>query len=200
MLVRSISVLDSIRRVIKIEGQSVLQQIQGVGKEYELAVLKIAECSGKIVISGVGKSGIIGAKIASSFASIGVESLFMHPTDVWHGDLGAVKKDDVILLISNSGETTELVQLVPALKRLQCTIIILTSNPQSTLAASSDILLSYKYECEADDMNIMPSTSSTIALVLGDSIVITVGRIRNISEAMFCSNHPGGAIGRKARR
>jgi arabinose-5-phosphate isomerase len=161
------------------------------------AIDLLASCTAKIVVSGVGKSGLIGQKICATFNSFGMVSAFLHPNDALHGDFGMVAQGDVALLLSNSGETAELLCLLPSLKRRVLGIIALVGNPTSTLARQSNIVLDSSVEREACTMNIAPTASTAVALAIGDALAVAVAERKKLSLETFAVNHPGGRIGKR---
>ncbi|MFC3023211.1 arabinose-5-phosphate isomerase KdsD [Vibrio zhugei] len=159
--------------------------------------LILNNCSGKVVVMGIGKSGHIGRKIAATLASTGTSAFFVHPGEASHGDLGMVTAQDVVLAISNSGESEEILSLFPVLKRLNVSIISLTSQPTSTMAQLSDIHLQISVPQEACPLGLAPTTSTTVTLVMGDALAIALLRARGFTSEDFAMSHPGGALGRK---
>lgn len=161
------------------------------------AIQKVLHCKGRLVISGIGKSGHIARKIAATFASTGTPSFFLHPAEAAHGDLGMVTSQDVFIAISYSGEAGELVAILPILKRLGVKLIALTGNPNSTLAKLADLHLSVHVEKEACPLNLAPTASTTVTLALGDALAVAVLDARGFKEEDFARSHPGGALGRR---
>ncbi|MBS4220166.1 KpsF/GutQ family sugar-phosphate isomerase [Bacillus sp. FJAT-49711] len=157
----------------------------------------ILSCKGRVVVTGVGKSGIIARKITATFASTGTPSFFFHPTEGLHGDLGMVTKDDMILALSNSGETEEVIQIIPSIKRIGAKLIAFVGNEQSTLADKADYLLCIGNVKEACPLGLAPTTSTTLMLTLGDAIAIALLKARNFSSEDFAVYHPGGSLGKK---
>ncbi|MGT2753543.1 KpsF/GutQ family sugar-phosphate isomerase [Streptococcus ovis] len=152
---------------------------------------------GKVVFTGVGKSGHIGRKLAASFASLGTRATFVHSTESLHGDMGEIAEQDIVLLLSNSGTTQEVLAMLPSLRKIGCKLIAFTSNPESVLAKSCDYVLSYTYQTEADTLGLAPTTSATTMLALGDSIAVTLSKMKNFTADNFHLYHPGGALGEK---
>lgn len=189
--------LELIKEAINSELKGIEKLEAAVGNEYLNAIELIQNCEGKIIVAGVGKTGIIGKKIAATFSSLGTPAVFIHGTEAVHGDLGIISKEDVIILISNSGETSETINLVPYLNQIGVKKIAITSNVKSTLAKNSNVVLSYDYEKEADYLNIAPTTSSTISLVIGDSLAVTIAKLNNFSLQNFKTSHPGGSLGQQ---
>ncbi|HEY9239813.1 MAG TPA: KpsF/GutQ family sugar-phosphate isomerase, partial [Burkholderiaceae bacterium] len=155
------------------------------------------ECRGRVVVMGMGKSGHVGRKIAATLASTGTPALFVHPAEASHGDLGMVAPGDVVLAISNSGESDELAAIVPALKRLGVTLVAMTGRPESTLATAADIAISSAVDQEACPLNLAPTTSTTAQMVLGDALAVALLDARGFREEDFARSHPGGSLGRK---
>lgn len=168
-----------------------------MGQEVDLAVQLILTARGRVVVAGMGKSGIIGQKIASTLASTGTPSFFVHPGEAFHGDLGMIKPSDVALLISNSGETEEVIRILPFLNSQQNKVIAMTGKPDSTLARFSDIVLDVGVEREACNNNLAPTSSTTCTLVMGDVLAVILSVQRNFQPEDFARFHPGGSLGRK---
>lgn len=186
-----------VKKVIKNEIDS-LQSIEAnVNNSYEKVIDEICHCQGKVIFMGVGKSGHIGKKLAATFASTGTPSFFVHATEALHGDLGMIEKEDLVIAISNSGETKEVLGPISSIKRIGAKIIAMTGNKHSTLAKNSDMVLEIKVQREADALNLAPSSSSTAVLVAGDAIGLTVSQLKGFKEEDFALFHPGGALGKK---
>ena len=168
-----------------------------LGNEFANAVETMNNTSSHIIICGMGKSGLVGRKISSTLASTGTPSIFLHPAEAIHGDLGKVQKNSVVLLISYSGETGEIISLIPALKRLDVTIIGLTGLKNSTLASKSDIVLDTSVDREACPLNLAPTTSTMITMVLGDALAVSLMELKNFKQEDFALTHPGGSLGRR---
>ena len=190
-------ILDVARKVLKTEAEAVLALIEKLDSDFEKAVDIIYASRGRVVVSGMGKSGLVGKKIAATLASTGTPAFFLHPAEARHGDLGMVTERDVIIAISNSGETDELVGLIPFLKRFRVKLISMTGNPASTIAKSSDVTLDVSVKEEACPMGIVPTASTTAAMALGDAIAVSLLVKRGLDEKAFASFHPGGSIGKK---
>ena len=169
----------------------------GLGSEFVKAVDLMQASAGHVVVCGMGKSGIIGRKISASLASTGTPSLFLHPAEAIHGDLGMVRRGDVVLLISYSGETEEIVRLLPAFGRLDARLIALTGNPDSLIATAAELNLDISVDREACPLNLAPTTSSLNSLVLGDALAVALMEARGFAETDFAHTHPGGALGRR---
>ena len=166
-------------------------------KSFTDAIELLLNCKGRIVVSGIGKSGHIGNKIAATFASTGTPAFFVHPAEASHGDLGMVQKEDVFLAISYSGETAELLRIVPLVKRMGAKLIAMTGNPKSKLAELSDAHLDVSIEKEACPLNLAPTTSTTVSLVMGDALAIVLLDTKNFSADDFARSHPGGSLGQR---
>jgi arabinose-5-phosphate isomerase len=188
-------VIDEIKKVIELEATALNLLVGQIGQEYEEAVRVIQQCQGKVIVSGVGKSGHIGKKIAASLASTGTPAFFMHATEGVHGDLGMVEKRDVVLLISNSGETAEVLNVLPSLEQIGSKCIAITSNSESTLAKACNVAITYRYTKEADHLGLAPTTSSTIVLAIGDALAVTLSNIKDFKKEQFHLYHPGGSLG-----
>ncbi|GAB6072740.1 KpsF/GutQ family sugar-phosphate isomerase [Venenivibrio stagnispumantis] len=193
----SIDIVRFGKEIIEEEIRALNRLKDALNENFEKAVNLILGTTGKVIITGIGKSGIIGKKIASTFSSTGTPSFFLHPAEAIHGDLGMVEKEDLIIAISNSGESPELIAIIPTLKRWGNKIIAITNNPNSTLAKNSDIVLHLNIDKEACPLNLAPTSSTTATLVLGDALASTLLTIRNFKKEHFAEFHPGGALGKK---
>ena len=182
---------------IKDEAQAVLDLIPQLDEDFDRAVELILSCRGKLIVTGVGKSGHIGAKIAATLASTGTPSFFINPLDVYHGDLGVMSKGDVVLAISNSGQTDELLRFIPMVLHMQIPIIGMSGNPQSLLAKYSTYHLNVSVEKEACPLNLAPTSSTTAALVMGDALAVALMEKRNFQPQDFAQFHPGGELGKR---
>lgn len=191
------NILDIARKVLKTEAEAVAGLIEKLNSNFEKAIDIIYESKGKVVVTGMGKSGLIGKKIAATLASTGTPAFFMHPAEASHGDLGMVTSNDVIIAISNSGETEELISLIPFLKRFNLSLISMTGNPKSTLSKSADVTLDVSVKEEACPIGIVPTASTTAALAMGDAIAVTLLIKRGIKEEDFAFFHPSGSLGKK---
>lgn len=191
------SSLDQAKRVLRIEAQAILNLIEKVGNEFEEAIRILLECKGKVIVTGMGKSGQICRKIAATLASTGTPAFFLHPAEAIHGDLGMIAKTDVVIGISYSGETDELLQILPSIKRLGVSVIALTGNTKSSLAKASDIVLDLSVREEACPMGLAPTASTTATLALGDALAVTLLEKRGFQKEDFALLHPGGTLGRK---
>jgi len=185
------------KETLSIEGNTLLEASKLIGKEIEDAVDIILTCKGKLIITGVGKSGLIGAKIAATFASTGTPSFFLHPTEALHGDLGMIGKSDIILAISYSGESDELSKILPHIKRFDIPLIGMTRDKNSTLGQFSDVIISLHVKREACPLDIAPTSSTTLTLALGDALAVCLMRARHFAKEDFASFHPGGSLGRQ---
>lgn len=191
------NILDIAKKVLKIEAEAVSAMIEKLNSDFEKAVEIIFSSKGRVVVTGMGKSGLIGKKIAATLASTGTPAFFMHPAEASHGDLGMVTPDDVMIAISNSGETEELVNLIPYLKRFDVKLISLTGRPDSILSRSADVSLDISVEEEACPMGIVPTASTTAALAMGDALTVALLMKRGFKEEDFAMFHPGGILGKK---
>jgi len=189
--------LDLAREVLRIEAREVESLADRLDARFQQAVDLILQCSGRVVVSGMGKSGHVGRKIASTLASTGTPAFFMHPAEASHGDLGMITTGDVVLALSYSGESSELLAIVPLLKRLGAKLISMTGNPQSTLALEADVHLDAQVTEEACSLGLAPTASTTAALALGDALAVTLLDARGFSAEDFALSHPGGALGRR---
>ena len=185
------------RSVIQIEADAVLGLLERIDEQFDLACRMVLECSGRVVVIGMGKSGHIGGKIASTLASTGSPSFFVHPGEASHGDLGMITTSDLVVAISNSGETAEVVSIVPIVKRLGVKMIALTGNSESALARQADACLNVGVEKEACPHNLAPTASTTATLVMGDALAVAVQHLRGFSAQDFARTHPGGALGKR---
>lgn len=185
------------RQVLKSEAEGILSLIDRIGDDFARMVEAIRRASGRLIVTGIGKSGIIGKKFVATFNSTGTRSLFLHPVEAMHGDLGMVGSDDVVLALSNSGETEELNLLIPAVRNIGCAVIAFTGNPRSTLARNSDIVIDVGVEREACPMGLAPTTSTTALLAMGDALAVALIHRNHFKTADFKRFHPGGALGRR---
>ncbi len=192
--------LATAKRVLRIEAEAITGLIERLDARFEKAVELILNCKGRAVVTGLGKSGLIGRKIAATFASTGTPSLFLHAADAMHGDLGMLAAGDVLLAVSSSGETEELVELLEAVKRLGIQLVTLTASPQSTMAVASDAILDIAVKEEACSLNLAPTASTAAALAMGDALAIALLERRGFKEEDFAALHPGGRLGKKLRR
>jgi len=188
---------DTIRQELTREADAISRAAQSIGAESEKAVDIIYNCSGKIVVTGMGKTGIIGRKIAATLASTGTTAIYLHPAEGIHGDLGMVQKGDVVIAISYSGNTSEVIQIIPYLHFNSIPIIAITGNLDSELAKNSQVVLDGSVPSDYEPFGLVPTCSTTVALALGDALAVALLRKRNFSEEDFARFHPGGTIGRK---
>ena len=193
---KSQAIIDSAQRALKIESQAVTNLVDRIDEGFVNVVHHIDQCQ-NLIITGMGKSGLIGKKIASTFSSIGLPTLFLHAAEASHGDLGMIMKNDTVIAISNSGETEEVIRLLPSFKRINCTLVAITGKPKSTLAKCSDYVLSIAIQEEACPKDLVPTASTTATLALGDALAIAFMELRGIQEKDFAQNHPGGSLGRR---
>ncbi|HDH05579.1 MAG TPA: KpsF/GutQ family sugar-phosphate isomerase [Nitrospirae bacterium] len=189
--------IDQAKNILRIEAEAVSALINRIDEAFAEAVDIMSLCTGKIVVTGMGKSGLIGKKIAATLASTGSPALFLNPAEGSHGDVGMVSKGDVVLAISNSGETEEIIRILPTLKRLDIRIIAMTGNSQSILSKMSDVSLDVSVKEEACPMGLAPTASTTATLAMGDALAITLLNKKGFTEEDFAFFHPGGNLGRK---
>ena len=185
------------REVLEIEAKAVSDLIEKLDSRFTQAVETILNCRGRVVVSGIGKSGHIARKIASTLASTGTPAFFVHPAEASHGDLGMVAREDVFIALSNSGESDELLAIVPILKRQGAKLIAMTGNPQSALAREADVHLYAGAAKEACPLNLAPTASTTAALALGDALALALMQAKGFTRDEFAAAHPGGALGRR---
>ena len=192
--------LATAKRVLRIEAEAIAGLIDRLDERFEKAVELVYACKGRVVVTGLGKSGLIGRKLAATFSSTGTPSFFLHAGEALHGDLGMLTSDDVLVAISSSGETEELVELLESVKRLGIRLITLTANSRSTVAGASDIVLDIAVKEEACSLNLAPTASTAAALAMGDALAIALLERRGFKEEDFAALHPGGRLGKKLRR
>jgi len=185
------------KEIIKEEMITLKKASNSLDENFERAINLIYKCKGKLVITGLGKSGHIGKKLAATFSSTGTPSFFVHAAEALHGDLGMITKDDIVLAISNSGDTRELLEMVPSLRIIGVKIISMTGNKESSLAKASDVHIEIKVEREADHLNLAPTSSSTAALAVGDAMAVILSEMKVFKEENFAVFHPGGSLGKK---
>ena len=185
-------------RVLRIEADAVLGLVAKLDERFDRAVDVIHRCAGRVIVTGMGKSGHIGGKIAATLASTGTPAFFLHPAEGAHGDLGMVARTDVVVALSNSGETDEMLTILPALKRLGVPIVLLTGNPKSTLASQCEVVLDVSVAEEACPMNLAPTASTTAALAMGDALAMALLDRRGLRPEDYAALHPGGALGWRA--
>jgi len=191
------NIIKTGKGVIKTEAEAVVALVDRINDQFEKAVSAIISCKGRLVVLGVGKSGLIAQKIAATMASTGTPSQFVHPGDAFHGDLGMITKNDIVLIISNSGETHELVQIIPAIRNKKVHIIGMIGREKSTLYNSVDIVIDTSVEKEACLLNLAPTSSTTATLAMGDALSISILEHRGFSAQDFAELHPGGSLGKK---
>jgi len=191
------SVLDYAREVVEIETEAIRTLVDRMNEQFEISCQLIRKCQGRVVVIGIGKSGHIGGKIASTFASTGTPAFFVHPSEASHGDLGMITPNDITIMISNSGETAEIISIVPIVKRLGVKIIAFTGKLGSTLARLSDACLDVSVDKEACPHNLAPTASTTATLVMGDVLAVVVQRLHGFSAQDFARTHPGGTLGKR---
>ncbi len=191
------NILNRAKEVLKIEAESISNLIDKIDSSFEDAVNKIKDCNGRVIITGMGKAGLIGRKISATLASTGTPSLFLHPAEAVHGDLGMILKDDVVITMSNSGETEEVIRLLPLIKKMGCVLIAITGNIKSTLAKNSDIVLNAGVKKEACSLGLAPTSSTTAALALGDALAVVLLDIKGFKMQDYAFLHAGGELGRK---
>ena len=189
--------IEQAKRVLRIEADAVARLIDHVDESFIRAVDLIMTCKGRVVVTGMGKSGHIGNKIAATLASTGTPALFLHPAEGIHGDLGMVTKGDLVIALSNSGETEELSRMLPSLKRIGIKIIALTGNPDSTLARNSDVVIYVGVKEEACPLGLAPTASTTATLAMGDALAVVLLNRRGFREEDFACFHPGGSLGKR---
>jgi len=192
-----ISTMALARKVLTIEAQEIQALASRLDSHFEEAVKLILQCKGRVVVSGMGKSGHIGNKIAATLASTGTPAFFMHPAEASHGDLGMITEGDIVIALSNSGESDEILNILPTIKRLGAKVISITGSANSTLAKESNIHLSAEVSQEACPLGLSPTASTTAALALGDALAVCVLDCRDFSAEDFARSHPGGNIGRR---
>jgi arabinose-5-phosphate isomerase len=184
-------------QVLAIEAEAITQLARFIDDDFERACQLIMDSTGRVIVSGMGKSGHIGNKIAATFASTGTPAFFVHPGEASHGDLGMITKDDVVIAISNSGETGEILTIIPVLKRIGARLIAMSGNPKSTLAKLADVHVCVKVDQEACPLGLAPTASTTATLAMGDAMAVALLNARGFSANDFALSHPGGSLGRR---
>jgi arabinose-5-phosphate isomerase len=192
--------LETAKRVLRVESEAIASLIDRLDARFEKAVELLHGCKGRVVVTGLGKSGLVGRKLAATFASTGTPALFLHTGEALHGDLGMLTAGDIVLAISASGETAELIELLETVKRLGVPLLALTANPKSTLAQASNIVLDIAVKEEACSLNLAPTASTAAAMAMGDALAIALLERRGFNEQDFAALHPGGRLGNKLRR
>ena len=189
---------SEVQGFLRLESDAIAQTASRLdGDQIERVVRLLAACKGKIVILGVGKSGIIAQKIAATMTSTGTGALYLHPSDALHGGIGIINSEDVVMILSNSGETDEIIEMLPYLKRRQVPIIALVGNLKSTLARRADVVIDGSVDQEACPLNLAPTTSTTVALALGDALAMTLMQVKGLTPDDFAVNHPAGQLGKR---
>src|SRR5271169_4536833 len=192
--------LDTARRVLQIEAQAIQDVLARLDASFEKAVDILFACKGRVVVTGMGKSGLVGRKISATLSSTGTPSFFLHPADALHGDLGMLARGDSVLAVSYGGETEEIIHLLEALKRLEAPLVALTGKVSSTLAKASDVALDVSVREEACSLNLAPTASTTVAMAVGDALAVSLLERRNFQPDDFAALHPGGRLGKKLLR
>ncbi len=190
-------VVEQVKEVLKIEAQAILDLVDRIGPEFEKAVQMILKAKGRVILTGMGKSGLVGRKIAATLNSTGTPALFMHPAEAIHGDLGMVTKDDVVLAVSNSGQTREINNILPMLRQIGAKIISFTGSLDSPMATESDVVIDVGVEREACPMGLAPTSSTTAALAMGDALAVVLINARRFDSRDFRRFHPGGSLGER---
>jgi len=194
------SLLDLARTVLRTEAAAILRLVDTLNGDFERAIEMLFECRGRVLVTGMGKSGIICRKIAATLSSTGTPAFFLHPAEAIHGDLGALRDDDVVIAMSRSGETEEVIRLLESIRRIGARLIAITGEPKSTLGRVADVTLDCGIAEEACPLNLAPTASTTAALALGDALAMTLLVRRGFREQDFASLHPGGRLGRRLMR
>ena len=189
--------INSAKKVLEIEAAAITAQIEQLDENFSIACQQIIECQGRVIVTGMGKSGHIAGKIAATLASTGSPAFFVHPGEASHGDLGMITPKDLVLAISNSGETPEVLTILPIIKRMGVALIGIASAPNSTLAQLADTYINVPIEQEACPMNLAPTASTSATLAIGDALAISVLNARDFDESDFARSHPGGSLGRR---
>lgn len=187
---------DLLKNFMTAEHDAVDKLIEQTGAQYDKVIDVLLACQGKVVFFGIGKSGHIGEKLAATFASTGTPSMFVHAAEARHGDFGMIQPQDVVILLSHSGTTNETTTAVPTLKAIGCTTIAFCKSSESALAKLCDLCMTYPFEKEADRLGVAPSSSTTVQLVLGDAIGLTLSALKGFTREDFHKFHPGGALGK----
>ena len=189
--------LKTAREILRIEARAIQGLSRGIGRNFEKAVEPMDRCGSRVIVTGMGKPGFIARKIAATLASTGTPSLYLHPAEAHHGDIGMVTEKDVMIAISQSGETEEIVRLIPMIKKNGVPLIALTSNAASTLARAADVILNLGVTKEACPLNLAPSASTTAALAMGDALALSLLKKKGFGREDFAELHPGGSLGKK---
>ncbi len=188
------------REILRAEGEAIVRAADGLGAAFARAIRIVAECTGSVVVTGIGKAGLVARKISATLASTGTPSHFLHPAEALHGDLGALRSDDVVLALSQSGETEEITRLLPHVAIRGIRIVALTGSPQSTLGRAADAVVATGSVSEACSLGLAPSTSTSLMLALGDALALVTSRLRRFTHEEFLARHPGGSLGRQLMR
>ncbi len=197
MKISANSIIESAKETLKIEAQAILSMMDRLDERFEKAVDAIYNCKGRVIVTGIGKSGLIARKIASTFASTGTPSFFVHPSEGIHGDLGMIVKEDLVLALSNSGETEELASILPLIKRQGNLLIAMTGFVNSSLAKRSDLVLDVQVQQEACPLGLAPTASTTASLAMGDALAVALLKKRGFKAEDFALFHPGGSLGKR---
>lgn len=192
--------LDTAKRVLRIEAEALAELLHRLDASFERTVELLLTCKGRVVVIGMGKSGLIGRKIAATFSSTGTPSVFLHPAEAVHGDLGMLMRDDIVLAVSYGGETEEIVALLETIKRLGLRMIALTGHPRSTIGTASDVTLDVSVKEEACSLNLAPTASTTAAMAMGDALAVSLLDRRGFGPGDFAALHPGGRLGKRLLR
>jgi arabinose-5-phosphate isomerase len=192
--------LELARKVLRTEAAAILGLLDRIDATFDRAVDLLYNCRGRVIVTGMGKSGIISRKIAATLSSTGTAAWFLHPAEAIHGDLGAIREDDVVLALSHSGETDELLRLLESIRRIGAYLVAITGEPRSTLAQAADLTLDCSIAAEACPLNLVPTASTTAALAMGDALAMTLLVRKGFREEQFASLHPGGKLGRRLMR
>jgi arabinose-5-phosphate isomerase len=192
--------LDTARRVLRIEAQAIQDVLARLDNSFVRAVNLLFACKGRVVVTGMGKSGLVGRKISATFSSTGTPSFFLHPAEALHGDLGMLARGDALLAITYGGETQEILNLLESLKRLEIPIVTLTGNPKSTLAEASEVVVDVSVKEEACSLNLAPTASTTVAIAVGDALAVSLLDRRGFQHDDFAALHPAGRLGKKLLR
>ncbi|HDT15604.1 MAG TPA: KpsF/GutQ family sugar-phosphate isomerase [Firmicutes bacterium] len=191
------NIREEAKKVLQIEAEAIISAEEKINDDFVKAVDILKSCTGKVVVAGIGKSGLIGQKICATLSSTGTPSVFIHPVEAVHGDIGLIMKDDAVLILSQSGETEEIIRMIPAIKRLSVPVIAVTGKTGSSLAKAADCVLDSSVAEEACPMNLAPTASTTVQLALGDALAVVLLKSRDFKKEDFAMLHPGGALGRK---
>ena len=190
-------IIEQAQKVLAVEAQAIERLIPRIDEQFIKAIELLLDCKGRVIVTGMGKSGLVGKKIAATLASTGTPSFFLHPAEGIHGDLGKVTADDVVISLSNSGETTEVVSILPIIKRIGASIIAMCGNSQSTMALNADVFIDVSVAEEACPLGLAPTASTTATLAMGDAIAVVLLSKRKFTPEDFALFHPGGSLGRK---